>query len=172
MEIVNKEHGIMKSSLIKRYNQHMGGVDRVDQQLHNLKILQKSYKWYKKLAFCIISQVALNACKVYNFHTGKYVTFLDYLHDCIELLITFNAIVDNDVPVREVFTRLSGRHFPAQKKPGDNATSTRPTKVCKVCYARGIRLPKGGKVRTVWICPSCPSQPGLHPEKCFAAYHT
>ena len=75
MKVVNEEHRVMKPSLIKNYNQHMGGVDRVDQQLHNLKTLRKSYKWYKKLAFSIISQVALNACKVYNFHTRKDVTF-------------------------------------------------------------------------------------------------
>jgi len=28
----------------------MGGVDQVDQQLHNIQSLRKSYKWYKKLA--------------------------------------------------------------------------------------------------------------------------
>ena len=40
-----------KPQAVKAYNSHMGGVDRVDQQLHGLQSLRKSYKWYKKLAF-------------------------------------------------------------------------------------------------------------------------
>ena len=42
----------------------MGGIDHVDQQLHSLHILRKSYKWYKKLSLRLISQVALNAQSV------------------------------------------------------------------------------------------------------------
>ena len=99
-------------------------------------------------------------------------TFIDFLHDCIVLLVTSNAIVDVDVPIREVYSRLTGRHFPTQKKASDGASGSRPTKMCKVCCARGIRLPKGGRIRTVWICPDCPSKTGLHPEVCFRAYHT
>ena len=31
----------------------------------------------------------------------------------------------------------------------------------------------GGKpLKTVYICPDCPSNPGLHPESCFKLYHT
>ena len=114
MVVVNEEHQVLKPTMITSYNQHMGGVDRVDQQLHNLRTLRKSYKWYKKLAFRLISQVALNANKVHNFHTGNNMTFIDFLHNCIVLLLTSNAIVDVDVPIREVYSRLTGRHFPTQ----------------------------------------------------------
>ena len=41
---------IMKPAIISSYNSHMGGVDRVDQQLHGVQALRRAYKWYKKLA--------------------------------------------------------------------------------------------------------------------------
>ena len=43
---------VHKPTMIRAYNLHMGGVDRVDQQLHSIHLLRKSYKWYKKLV-CI-----------------------------------------------------------------------------------------------------------------------
>ncbi len=56
---------VRKPSMITDYNKHMGGVDMVDQQLHGLHTLRKSYKWYKKLAFRLMSQAALNSHKVF-----------------------------------------------------------------------------------------------------------
>ena len=63
-------------------------------------------------------------------------------------------------------------HFPATKQPSQDAKDTRPTKNCKVCYARGIHTNKGKPVKTVHICNTCPSEPGLHIDKCFELYHT
>jgi len=40
---------VFKPEAITSYNSHMGGVDMVDQQLHNLHTLRKTYKWYRKL---------------------------------------------------------------------------------------------------------------------------
>ena len=48
-------HAVFKPEAIKAYNHHMGGVDMVDQQLHNLRTLRKTYKWYRKLAIRLIS---------------------------------------------------------------------------------------------------------------------
>ena len=31
------------------FNTNMGGVDRMDQQLHSIQVLRKTYKWYKKI---------------------------------------------------------------------------------------------------------------------------
>ena len=42
-------NNIYKPVTVKEYNSHMGSVDHVDQQLHSFDILQKSYKWHKKL---------------------------------------------------------------------------------------------------------------------------
>ena len=75
-----------KPQAVKAYNSHMGGVDRVDQQLHGLQSLRKSYKWYKKLAFRLISQAFLNGFKLYqrNENRNNY-TFLDFVRDSVFL---------------------------------------------------------------------------------------
>ena len=40
----DKNH-IMKPAMVQSYNVHMGSMDRVDQQLHGIHTLRKSYKW-------------------------------------------------------------------------------------------------------------------------------
>ena len=61
---------VVKPALIRKYNLHMGWVDRVDQQLHSVSPLRKTYKWYKKLAIRIIMQMVLNAQKIYVITTS------------------------------------------------------------------------------------------------------
>ena len=40
---------VLKPACIIAYNHNMGGVDIMDQQIDGKEVLQKSYKWYKKL---------------------------------------------------------------------------------------------------------------------------
>ena len=54
---------VMKPTMVSSYNTNMGGVDHVDQQLHNIQSLRKSYKWYKKLALWLVMQVTLKPTK-------------------------------------------------------------------------------------------------------------
>ena len=162
---------VMKPTMVSSYNTHMGGVDRVDQQLHNIQSLRKSYKWYKKLALWLVMQVTLNAHKVYQIHTGNdNMTYLQFLHDTIVLLLA----VTRDIPIQVVsnddtLPRLSERYFPYVRQQTQGA---RPHKNCCVCTARGIKTEKGQPVKTVYICNYFPSKPGLHLDKCFEAYHS
>lgn len=39
------DNQILKPSMIKSYNTHMGGIDCIDQQLHAIQALRKSNKW-------------------------------------------------------------------------------------------------------------------------------
>ena len=48
----------------------------------------------------------------------------------------------------------------------------RATKICRVCYSCGVCTDKGKLLKTVHICQTCPSQPGLHIDNCFQVYHT
>ena len=64
------DNQIFKPTMVKSYNTHMGGVDRVDQQLYAIQTLRKSYKWYKKLVFRLIMQMSLNAFKVFQHYTA------------------------------------------------------------------------------------------------------
>ena len=84
------DNQIFKSTMVKLYNTHKGGIERVDQQLYAIQTLRKSCKWYKKLAFRLIMQMSLNAFKVFQHHTAANaeVTYLSFFHDTIALMIT------------------------------------------------------------------------------------
>ena len=159
--------------MIRAYNVHMGGVDRVDQQLHSIHLLRKSYKWYKKLVLHLISQVILNGHKIFQKHTGYTGDFLSFLHIIItELLLSTPKLnLNKNIHIPDTILRLTGQHFPEQRKADENAKDKRPSKKCRVCYAKGFRSNKGQPLKTVYICKSCPSQPGLHVDGCFEIYH-
>ena len=152
----------------------MAGVDHVDQQLQSYKVLRKTYNWYHKLALRLISQSVLNSHNVFlNFFQRNDMAFLQFMHDTIQLLLLYSPKMQTTIlPPDDTFYRLTGMHFPATKQRSQDAEDTRPTKNCKVCYACGIRINKGKPVKTVHICKTCPSKPGLHIEKCFELYHT
>lgn len=168
----NQEAEVFKPISIKAYNQHMGGVDRVDQQLHSLQALRKAYKWYRKVAVRLITQMILNSQKIYVHQTGSKMSFLDFTLEVVRGLITkVEHIVDNH-PANEDVARLLGRHFLTTKKPSsEDATNKHPTKICKVCYAQGKRSTSGHPLRTTYVCGDCQSEPGLHLE-CNKIYHT
>ena len=126
---------VFKPQAIKAYNQHM-----VDQQLHNLHTLKKTYKWYRKLAIRLLSQSLLNAHKVYQAHTGDDATFLDFLHDSIALLVTLTPPDPTRQLQDDTQARLTGRHFIDIRKPEPGAKDQRPTKECRVCRAVGLSL--------------------------------
>ena len=120
-------------------------------------------------------QVTLNSFKVFQNNTGDTkVTYLSFLRDSIALMIA--AMPDVPRPIQDPGTdlpdRLTGRHFPSQKPGVEGSKDPRPTKKCRVCKARGVTTNKGGPMKTVYICRFCPSNPGLHPDKCFELYHT
>ena len=100
--------------------------------------------------------------KVYQSHTGSDVTFLAFLHDAIVELVSPGPANLAPVPVNDTHERLTGRHFISIRKPQPGARDQRPTKECRVCRARKITTNKGGAVKTVYICPQCPTEPGLH----------
>ena len=155
-----------KPSVIRDYNLHMGGVDRVDQQL------RKTYKWYRKLALTIIMQMLLNAQKVYQKTTGKKVSILYFLKEVATEWIVAHEF-NQPHHVNETITRLTGRHFPVLLRPNPGARDTRPGKRCCVCYAQGATTQSGqNAVRTRYVCYECPSTPPLHIDNCFELYHT
>ena len=163
---------VIKPAMIKAYNQHMGGVDRVDLQLHAVQALRKAYKRYKKLAFRLILQAALNAHKIFIEITpkaqDKKISFIDFLFRCIKQIVT--APKDQIAPRNDELSRLTGRHFNVLIPCKEGAKNAK--KRCRVCYAQKIKTVSGGDCRTVYHCEDCPSLPGLHTGKCFKIYHT
>ena len=174
MEPINPGSEVNKPIAVKAYNKHMGGVDRVDQQLHSIQVLRKAYKWYRKLAFRLIMQTILNAQKVYASHTNSSMPFLTFVLEVTKLLTTHTVPVPANirVPADENHIRLTGRHFPMVKPALPGASNKNPAKICKVCYAKGKRTSRNHPMKTTYVCADCPSMPGLHIENCFRIYHT
>ena len=176
MESTGKEdkdgNPINKPSMILEYNHQMGGVDRVDQQLHAYHTLRKTYKWYRKLALRLIMQCILNSHKVYQKHTGSKDDLLSFMHNVVACLLVSSPRLNKEICLKDTVHRLTGRHFPMKKKPNPGTKDPNPTKNCRVCYARGVKTNKGAPLKTVFVCKTCPSQPGPQTEDCLEIYHT
>jgi len=156
---------------IHTYNQLMGGVDRVDQQLHTVQALRKIYKWYKKLAFRLILQAALNAHKIFIEVTpneqNKKLSFIDFLFRCVKQMVT--APKEPVAPRNDDISRLTGRYFRVMVP---SAGVHHGKKRCRVCYARKIKNTEKWRRENRVHVRDCPSTPGLHPNECCKIYHT
>ena len=60
-----------KPSVIEKYNQYMGGVDRADQLLEPYDSSRKSLAWFKKLGLYLITRMVLNSFLVYKNKVNK-----------------------------------------------------------------------------------------------------
>ena len=52
----------------------------------------------------------------------------------------------------EPFSKLNGRHSPSLKKAEEGSKEKRPTKICRVCTARGVRTSGGLKLKKLFMC--------------------
>ena len=164
---------VLKPECVLEYNRKMGGVDLMDQQLDSLPVIRKSYKWHKKLFFRFLLQCLLSAHKLYKLKGGPH-DFLKFVHDVVTELLTFAPRLKSKSTALDSIARLTGRHFPSKRAyEGQGTRRASKKKVCRVCYARGVRTAKGAPVETTWVCDECPSVPGLCVDKsCFRDYHT
>ena len=140
---------IQEPDAIIYYNKNMGGVDKIDQQLDNINIIRKSFKWYHKVFFRLFSVEMLSSHKIYKEKGGKY-DFLQFVHD-----------------------KITGRHFPSQSLyQGEAKKRKHNPKMCRVCYAKGKRTEAGLIIRSTQYCDECPEKPELCLGECFRIYHT
>lgn len=171
---VNAEGNIVqKPEAIMYYNKNMGGVDGIDQQLHSVQILRKTYKWYHKVFFRMLMMALLSAHKLYK-NRERNIKFLQFIHDVLTSLVSEAPhLMQNPGRPNDNLVRLTGRHFACQVRyQGQAAKRSFCPKWCRVCTARGIKTEKGHPIRSTWQCPDCPGNPGLCPGECFKAYHT
>jgi len=167
-------NAILKPTCVLDYNKSMGGVDLIDQQTENLMLIRKSYKWYKKIFFRLLSLCLLSAHKIYKFQGGQH-DFLKFVHDVITQQLTFSPRLNTQPSALDSISRLTGRnHFPSKRLyDGIGKRKASKAKKCRVCMARGRKTAKGAAVETTWVCLQCPSAPGLCLETdCFRDYHT
>ncbi|KAK6191071.1 hypothetical protein SNE40_002819 [Patella caerulea] len=164
---------IAKPACIIAYNHKIIGVDMVDQQLHSVIVVRKTYKWYKKVALRLFMTCVLCAHKLHRKFMPSTKDFLTDLKDLLVILVSSSPKLNKDVIWTDTVQRLTERHFPQKRETKAGITGYRKDKMCRACWARGLRSRAGREIRTVWICPDRPSQPGLRADQdCFKAYHT
>ena len=155
-----------KPLAVQDYNDHMLGVDKMDQLATYYSFLHKYVKWWRKVLFWLLEVATVNAYIVYSTHvqhSGQRP--MAHLQFC-----------------RAVIHRLVSHHLllPSQPRPGHHPDqslerlrnvahyseegSTR--RDCRVCSS-------GSRRRTTkFYCVTCSDHCHLHPGRCFRLYHT
>jgi hypothetical protein len=170
---------IKKPKSVIDYNLHMGGIDKIDQQLHQLNVLRKTYKWYRKIFLRLTLQSALNSHKLYALNGGTQ-DFLGFLVNTVTIMFhsTPRLMRNPRHATQDNLFRLSGHeHFPMRRPVEEGSASANAKhkykrKTCKVCVAKGIIDTKSSAIRAQYVCKNCPDQPGLHLDGCWEEYHS
>lgn len=98
-------------AMIRAYNnQHMGGADCLDQQLHAIHLLQK-HIWYKEIPVGLLSLCMLNPFKLLQVSVDPNPTFLSFMHVIIQLTSQKPYNHQDLLQMDDSVSRLSGRHF-------------------------------------------------------------
>ena len=104
---------VRRPSCIMSYKVKMGGVDHVDQQLHSVTVMRRSYKWYKKVFIRVMMTCVLSAHKLYQLQGGRS-DFLEFLHNVATLLLVNTPRLRNNPKApKDNILRLTERHFPS-----------------------------------------------------------
>lgn len=162
---------ISKPKLVIDYNDTMGGVDRLDQHLHDYPTTRKrGKKYYKKIFFHIVDMCVWNAFVLYQKNGGQR-NHLEFRKTLIEkLIIKFNT---NTKKVGRPSSqpgplRLIERHFPEHVPPTEKKAA--PCRYCAVCCSKRDEKGKKKRKETRYYCRHC--NVGLCAVPCFMLYHT
>ena len=150
--------------MVHHYNQHMMGVDRMDQMMAYYSFQRKSIKWWRKVFFWLLEVVVNNAHVLYKTHTSstRKLTLKEFRRELAVQLC--HGVVREDSATYQrhdqSVERLRGRHFP------DKARKRRD---CRVCSKRGSA---GERKLVNTFCNTCTDKPALCVGECFRLYHT
>ena len=156
--------------MIDDYNQHMLGVDKLDQFASYYSFLHKSVKWWRKVFFWMLEVAVINAYIIYKklataqgrrpmTHKAFLRVLIDHLSEPLRSQASQQA--RRRQPASQNFERLQQvPHFPAK---GRKRTD------CCVC---SDRRPGGKRHLTLYHCATCSTKPSLCMTPCFETYHT
>ena len=164
------EH-VKKPDCVIDYNQHMCGVDRMDQLMAYYTPLRKTLKWYRKVVLQFLDMSVVNAYLLYT-KLGGTKRQIWFRKQLIRSLVAADDRPTELQPTTSAFmhhkasdlSRLSGQHY-FDVIPATDAKST-PTRKCVVCRKRGQRK------ETRYLCETCPSKPALCVVPCFKDFHS
>ena len=157
------------------YSRYMKGVDHSDQMISYAPLHRRSIKWWKKLAFHLVSLAMVQAHCLYNkhqrLHGGKTMQFIPFcINVCSALVEKATSSPPAAAPPSTPVDRLQGRHFSETILSADGKKLYRD---CCLCYsktkgmARDVR--KSSRKRTSQQCKVCKVALCLD---CFPVYHT
>lgn len=162
-----------KPNAVVDYIGNMAGVDHSDQMIAYMPMHRKTIKWWKKLAFHLITLIMIQAHCLYlklRAQQGKKpVTLEEFACSvCADLIRLPASSADTGaaVPAGDELHRLTGRHFQTKG----------PSRACHVCYARAkaqgaTREQLKNRVKkTSYQCRQCKKP--LCVEPCMEIYHT
>lgn len=153
-------HGqeVEKPEVVRRYNENMGGVDRLDQHLSYYSSEHKTIKWYVKLSFHIIEIMLSNSYALYRRYSGE--RSMDLYTFRLSIIDALCGTVEK-TPTLPKSPRYFNYQHVSEYLPYIPSGKRRQQKSCRTC--------KKDKVST--ICPGCEGMPGLCIGECFRAYH-
>ena len=161
---------------IADYNQHMGGVDLMDQQLSYYSLTQRrSLKWWKKLFWCLIDIAVINSWIIFRANNPQSSIDtqrryrIELCRQLIQPLLDLKAspecppslLVQHGRRPIAVSKRLTGKHFAYKSDHRER---------CVVCYKKKTAHGKRKDTKTSSFCPKC--DVFLCIGQCFETYHT
>lgn len=158
---------VRKSASVLSYNRGMGGVDLRDGSLHQYNMARKSFKWFSKLAIHLVHVMIRNSWIVFR-SCGGTLDFLLFQERVIDILVLQSGECRRNTngsgSSGSINPILQSSHMPKRLSPRPN--KERPAKRCRICFQEGRRK------ETVFVCPDCPTCPGLCIDPCFSKFHT
>ena len=158
---------IEKPTMIVSYTKFMGAVDRADHYMSSYAFTRKSLKWWRKMFLWLLEVAIVNSYILYWRHSDSAQrNHLKYRERSVTQLASdvrnFNRQRRGRPSTFDHAERLNGRlHLISQLPSGQ-------LKDCAVCSDRS----SGNRHKTSYACTTCSRKPGLHPNTCFARYHT
>ena len=160
------------------YSKYMKGVDHSDQMMSYAPFHRKTIKWWKKLAFHLVSLTMVQAHCLYNkhqkIHGRKPMQFIPFcISVCSALVERATATSPAPAPPTPA-DRLQGRHFPEKILNPAGKTLFR---ACHVCLekrkSQGVAnsVRKNNRKVTRMQCSICKVALCTNTD-CFEVYHT
>ncbi|XP_046391504.1 piggyBac transposable element-derived protein 4-like [Ischnura elegans] len=122
-----------RPKMVVKYNQFMGGIDRMDQLLAYYPLERKSLRWYMKLGLHLLNLVMNNAYCLFKKYGGRSRSLLEFRDNVIASLIYKNTIpMIRDAP--KPLGENKKNHLPSK-----SSEKRSQRKRCRVCYSKGMR---------------------------------
>nr|XP_022901407.1 piggyBac transposable element-derived protein 4-like [Onthophagus taurus] len=163
---------IKKPKLVVDYNNTMGGIDRLDQHLHDYAITRKrGKKFYKKIFMHLLDLTVFNSFILYK-KNGGAIDNLQFRLQLVEQIIqkyhSSECTKKAGRPKKPGPLRLKERHFPDFSPPTKSYNI--PYKRCVLCSTKKDKMGKKLRKETKYCCNEC--DVALCPAPCFKVYHT